>query len=97
MKLKLGGASLILAERERQIEKEKFGPEHDDCHRRDQLALAAVCYAMPLKFRELKYWPWARYWWRPTPDDRIRELVKAGALIAAEIDRLQRQSDESSK
>jgi len=26
----------------------------------------------------------------PTPDERIRMLVKAGALIAAEIDRLQR-------
>ena len=28
--------------------------------------------------------------WKPTPDDRIKELAKAGALIAAEIDRLQR-------
>ena len=35
-------------------------------------------------------WPWDRKWWKPTPDDRVRELVKAGALIAAEIDRLQR-------
>lgn len=35
-------------------------------------------------------WPWHRDWWKPTPDNRIRELVKAGALIAAEIDRLQR-------
>ena len=97
MKLKLGGASLILAERERQIEIEKFDSEHDDCHGSDQLALAAACYAMPSRCRELKYWPWARNWWKPTPDDRIRELVKAGALIAAEIDRLQRKSDESSK
>lgn len=37
-------------------------------------------------------WPWAPEWWRPVPNDRIRELVKAGALIAAEIDRLQRLS-----
>lgn len=37
-------------------------------------------------------WPrqWDFKWWKPTPGDRIRELVKAGALIAAEIDRLQR-------
>ena len=34
-------------------------------------------------------WPWAKEWWKPSPDDRVRELVKAGALIAAEIDRLQ--------
>lgn len=34
-------------------------------------------------------WPWDRSWWKPSPDP-IRNLVKAGALIAAEIDRLQR-------
>lgn len=33
-------------------------------------------------------WPWDAEWWKPTPDNRIRELEKAGALIAAEIDRL---------
>lgn len=43
---------------------------------------------------ELRYYePWPRSWRRtvnltPTTDDRVRELVKAGALIAAEIDRL---------
>ena len=35
-------------------------------------------------------WPWKPEWWKPTPDDRVRELAKAGALIAAEIDRLKR-------
>lgn len=37
-------------------------------------------------------WPisWSPMHFKPTSDDRIRELVKAGALIAAEIDRLQR-------
>ncbi len=33
-------------------------------------------------------WPWSREWWRPT--DRRRDLVKAGALILAEIERLDR-------
>lgn len=33
-------------------------------------------------------WPWDEMLWKPTPDDRIRELAKAGALIATEIDRL---------
>lgn len=50
-------------------------------------------------------WPWRgrSNWWKPTASvahrgfayehdgDRVRELVKAGALIAAEIDRLQRR------
>lgn len=39
-------------------------------------------------------WPWEPTYWKPTPDDRVRELVKAGALIAAEIDRL---SDDGSE
>lgn len=34
-------------------------------------------------------WPWAAEHFKPAPEP-IRNLVKAGALIAAEIDRLQR-------
>lgn len=38
-------------------------------------------------------WPWHWSWWKPskgnTVADRVRDLTKAGALIAAEIDRLQ--------
>jgi hypothetical protein len=37
-----------------------------------------------------RLWPWDPSWWKPSPDP-IRNLVKAGALIAAEIDRLQRR------
>lgn len=33
-------------------------------------------------------WPWGRAWWKPT--DNRRNLVKAGALILAEIERLDR-------
>lgn len=35
------------------------------------------------------HWPFETEWYKRTPDNRVRELVKAGALIAAEIDRLQ--------
>ena len=38
---------------------------------------------------EPRHWPWDG-WWKPEPNDRIKELAKAGALIAAEIDRLER-------
>jgi hypothetical protein len=42
------------------------------------------------KFRKTpKTWPWDDKYWKPSPDDRIKELTKSGALIAAEIDRLQ--------
>jgi len=87
------GASLIATERRRQIEAEGWTPEHDAEHHRDGLAIAAACYATPARLRDIRggypyMWIWARRFWKPTPDDRVRELVKAGALIAAEIDRL---------
>ena len=85
---------LIAAERARQINEEGYTSEHDARHDGD-LARAAACYAMPARGVWLQHawgapeaWPWERYAWKPTPDDRVRELVKAGALIAAEIDRL---------
>ena len=57
------------------------------------MAVAAACYALPAWCRgRTRRWPWDDEWWKPTPDDRIRELVKAGALIAAEIDRLLRDT-----
>lgn len=36
-----------------------------------------------------RMWPWEWGWWKPT-DNKIRDLVKAGSLIVAEIQRLQR-------
>lgn len=36
------------------------------------------------------HWPFESEWYKRTPENRVRELTKAGALIAAEIDRLQR-------
>ncbi len=91
------GAELIAAERRRQVDVEGWTPEHDVEHYEDDLALAAACYALPPlpvgrgygEDRPPFMWPWSARWWKPTPHDRVRELVKAGALIAAEIDRLQ--------
>jgi hypothetical protein len=89
------GADLIAAERTRQIEIEGWTPKHDVEHDDHDLAFAAVCYATPDWHRFLNNrgipvdWPWEPEAWKPRPDDRVRELVKAGALIAAEIDRLQ--------
>ena len=33
-------------------------------------------------------WPWSQDWWKPTPDDLLRQYAKAGALIAAEMDKI---------
>ena len=85
----MNGVNLIEAERERQIYQEGWTEEHDDKHVNNELALAAACYAVPDVFSQ-GYWPptWDLSWYKSTT--RIRDLVKAGALIAAEIDRLQR-------
>jgi len=95
------GIEQIAEERKRQVEVEGWTPEHDDDHWRGELAEAAACYALGKKeikesyggYGEIKItipiWPFEDKWWKPTPKDRIKELIKAGALIAAEIDRLQ--------
>ena len=87
------GVELIAEERKRQIEVEKWDEEHDDKHSKGEIANAARCYAIPgVKswWTTGLDWPWNVSWWKPS-DDPIRNLTKAGALIAAEIDRLQRQ------
>ena len=111
MKTKLSGVQIIALERERHSEVEGWTPEHDDQHSDGELAEAASCYAAyaniragGMDARDKGYdltigrtyrWPWKRHWWKPTPNDRIRELAKAGALIAAEIDRLQRANGQT--
>lgn len=85
---------LIDEERKRQIDEEGYNPYDDRFNNPDgELARAAACYAIPKKWRLrvhnlTELWPWALEWWKPTPEDRERELVKAAALIVAEIDRL---------
>jgi len=80
----------VAVERQRQIEQEGWSAEHDDEHGNDELACAAACYAIASKFPGYaeKMWPWDEEWWKPT-DDR-RNLVKAAALLIAEIERLDR-------
>jgi len=85
----------IYAERRRQIDSEGWTPEHDDDHNAGELARAAACYAVGGRIAESVgvgiarwIWPWTNDWWKP--DTRRRELVKAGALIVAEIERLDR-------
>ena len=95
----MNGAKLIAAERKRQFDDEGWSPSHDAGHVFSELNRAAQCYAeaarevtcgtaMQLVKRIPDAWPWEPCWWKPS-DDPVRNLVKAGALLAAEIDRLQ--------
>lgn len=94
----------VLAERTRQKEGEGWTADHDDSHTTCAMAAAAACYALfasssdaentywnyarLVASREL--WPWDQEWWKPST--QRRDLVKAGALILAEIERLDRET-----
>jgi len=82
--------------------------EHDGGELADAAAVYACCAAAMVRgasleelaepmidaFDSMLTWPWDKEWFKPT-EDPIRALVKAGALIAAEIDRLQRLPKEA--
>lgn len=104
-RLILSGAQLIELERERQIKKECWTAEHDDEHDACELTMAASVYLYSvvgqvngicwpdIEANVPNTWPWDDDSFKPSPDP-IRNLAKAGALIAAEIDRLVRATSE---
>lgn len=90
------GAELIAAERRRQLEVEGYMPEDDESTGSGALALAGAAYAvnmaeelvesgLPEDMDGTDLWPWNPRLMKLT-GDRVRDLVKAGALIAAAID-----------
>ncbi len=90
----MNGIEAIAAERRRQIEAEGWTPEHDDEHGSGEMAAAAGCYVISAFYKPYErfpvFWPWGKAWWKPK--DRRSNLIRAGALIAAEIDRLDRKA-----
>lgn len=86
----------IEAERLRQIRKEGWTSEHDDEHELGEMAMAAASYAQKSTEDYAKYpnmippdnWPWGLDWWKPK--NPRRDLVRAAALLVAEIERLDR-------
>jgi len=76
------------------VSAEGWTPEHDDDFIEGQIASAASCYASPFWARNERSmippnWPWHARWWKPRT--RRDNLVRAGALILAEIERLDRK------
>jgi hypothetical protein len=89
----------VLTERGRQADVEGWTAAHDDDHDCGDLALAGAAYALhagcnlnPFSQQDLGeqpiFWPWSAEWWKP--GDTRRSLVKAAALIIAEIERIDR-------
>ncbi len=95
-------AAEIIAERRRQVEVEGWKPEHDDQHRLGELSRAAAAYAFSagcsitsggcfepwVSAPLVAIWPWHDSQFNPK--DPRRDLVRAGALIIAEIERIDR-------
>lgn len=94
----------VIDERLRQQQAEGWTPNHDDqLHDAGDLSAAASCYAIAAANMLNPYtqgdgvdpakppgdWPWEALWWKPGTDPR-RALVKAGAVILAEIERIDR-------
>lgn len=92
------GIELIAEERARQISSEKWTPEHDDSHIDGHLAKAAAeLAAHGTDMETIDHLSMRDVWGlvRKHRANRERQLVIAGALIAAEIDRLQRNQGKN--
>ena len=99
-------ANELFEERVRQQIAEPWTPAHDDEYRQGQLENAALTYLQygrdDHRFADAQRhqaagtsppsWPWASRWWKPS--SRRRMLVKAGALVIAAIERLDREAGE---
>jgi hypothetical protein len=110
--MKTTAIELIAAERERQISAEGWTPEHDqEFHGSDNALLRAAGSYLKVvtergwvfrsgdenKYRSEESDMWWPHGWDWKPKDPVRDLVRAAALIAAEIDRLQRATPATPK
>ncbi|MGM3159919.1 hypothetical protein ACS25C_03930 [Dickeya undicola] len=94
----------VIAERERQIAAEGWTTEHDDEHVGFEMSFAAATYIMHIaqsyggqQYKNIaptEIWPWDLKWLKFAPGPR-RSLIKAAALILAEIERLDRAAPHS--
>ncbi|WP_347837736.1 hypothetical protein [uncultured Planktomarina sp.] len=94
----------VLVERVRQVTVEGWSHEHDDEHDAGEIAAAAASYSFNAYLGQsvrsyaaeaVGFWPWDLDWWKPTTPRR--DLVKAAALILAEIERLDRVADQATQ
>jgi hypothetical protein len=103
---RVNATAAIDFERDRQVNDEQWSEDHDDAHTNGSLWAAAHFYAnaaikSPIwAYHNFKQWPWGSDYFKPwkkngfgnytSEIDRERCLIKAGALILAEQDRLDR-------
>lgn len=88
----------IQNERARQKSVEGWTDEHDDEHSCGELRFAAISYCVAdggvyLPDEVPLSWPFGQDYWKPTT--YRRNLIKAAALIVAEIERIDRISQDN--
>lgn len=88
----------VIAERRRQVEEEGWSLVHDTNHDAGELCSAGAAYALnagcilnphngtPIEDPTQCGWPFDLSWWKPK--DPRRDLIRAAALIIAEVDRM---------
>ncbi|WP_240921577.1 hypothetical protein [Acinetobacter sp. SA01] len=99
----------VIGERQRQISHEFYSTEHDDEYKSNELLRAAVCYAENVLSRGWvhrsspnsgiyqseeapDFWPWDLDFWKPKSPRK--DLVRAAALLIAEIERIDRAQEQ---
>jgi hypothetical protein len=91
-------ASKLLRERRRQQRDHGYDDAHDDQYQGPELALAAACYLLAYAGPDFStghvatYWPWDPVHWKPDAENPRRNLEKGGALLLAELERLDRKA-----
>ena len=88
--------SEITGERHRHIREKGWTAEHDDEHSDGELQEAAAAYCLWRDGRKSlprSLWPWDMGWFKPK--SIRRNLIKASALIIAEIQRIDRADKEA--
>jgi hypothetical protein len=90
----------VAKERQRQQLIEGWTTKHDDQYQFNELATAGGLYALnahdisPAHFKSPPaQWPWNSDWWKPKSPRQ--DLVRAAALIIAEIERIDRATNQN--
>ncbi|MFM0165705.1 hypothetical protein PQR39_35415 [Paraburkholderia sediminicola] len=97
----------VLRERAEHVTREHFTPGHDDMHKDGVLANAAAAYALaagdeltPSRrgaagffTQPSRVWPFGTQWWKPK--NPRTAMVKAAALLIAEIEKIDRAAGAS--
>lgn len=98
----------VINERQRQVNQEFYSIENDDEYKENELVRAAACYTNNVVSRGWTYsesdletyqseeapdfWPWDLDFWKPKSPRK--DLVRAAALLIAEIERIDRAQEQ---